>query len=121
MKRILFLFALTLALTRTVSAQTNTTNAPAPARPGSPLTTEEDQEVNKAHSAALSADPSLNDEERALWGKLKAARDSGQKPSADLMAELREFNAKLEAAMIKIDPQVQPLIAKLDASHPHQP
>ena len=128
MKRTLFFSALGLALTCTAWAQPESTNAPPPppaaappVRPGSPLSAQEDQEVNKAHSAALTADPSLNAEERNLWGKLKAARAAGAGPPPDLMVELRDFNAKLEAAMIKIDPQVEPLLHKLDAAHPHQP
>jgi len=128
MKRILFLCAWELSLTCAAWAQQDSTNtppnssppaAPQPVRPGSPLTAEEDQEVNKAHSAALFADPSLNAEERKLWGELKTARDTGQRPGPDVMAELRDYNTKLEAAMIKIDPKVEPLIAKLDAAHPH--
>jgi len=133
MKRTLLLSVLGLTLTCAARAQTDSTNAPANPAPGAPpppppavatgtpLTLEEEQEVNKAHSAALIADPSLAAEERALWGKLKAAHDAGQRPGPDVMAELHDFNAKLEAGMIKNDPKVEPLLAKLDAAHPHNP
>jgi len=128
MKRILLLSGLGLFLAGGAWAQSDSTNAsstPSPAtpppavQPGSPLSPDEDQEVNKAHSAALFADPSLAAEEKVLWGKFKAARDSGQRPGPEVMAELRDYNAKLEAAMIKADPKVEPLLAKLEAAHPH--
>ncbi len=124
MKRILFFFTLGFVLVCAAKAQTPSTNAPPippPVRAGSPLSAQEDQEVNQAHSAALAADPSLNAEERNLWAKLKAARDAGAGPTPELMTELRDFNSKLETAMIKIDPQVEPLLQKLDAAHPHHP
>jgi len=121
MKRTLLLSALGLSLICAAAAQPASTNASPPLQPGNPLTAEEGQEVSKAHSAALAADPSLAAEEQALWGKLKAARDAGAGPNPDLMAELRDFNTKLEAAMIKNDPKVEPLLAKLDAAHPHHP
>lgn len=123
MKQILLLSALALSLNGAAWAQSDSTNAPPsgppPVQHASILSPEEDQEVNKAHSAALFADPSLAAEERALWGKFKAARDAGERPSPDVMAELQDLNTKLYAAMIKIDPKVEPLLAKLEAAHPH--
>jgi len=120
MKRTLLLFALGLSLTSAAWAQSDSTNAPPPrVAPSSILSPEEDQEVNKAKCAAVFADPSLDAEERALWTKFKAARDAGQRPGADVMTELDQYNTKLYAAMIKIDPKVELLLAKLDAAHPH--
>jgi hypothetical protein len=87
-----------------------------------PLTAEENTEIDKAKSAAVFADPSLDAEERILWAKFKAARDAGQRPGADVMAELGRYNTKLYAGMIKIDPKVEPLLERLDpvyARHQH--
>jgi hypothetical protein len=118
-KKALFLSLLGLFPSCTASAQSNPTNATTLPHYGNVLTPEESQEVSKAHSAALFASPRLNDEERKLWGEFRAARDSGQRPSPDVMAELRDYNAKLRAAMIQADPNVEPVLVKLEAAQAH--
>ncbi len=74
--------------------------------------------MNNAHVVALQANPSLASEERDLAGKLNAVRDAGGQPSPDLITELHDFNSKIRAAMILADPHVEPLLAKVEASHP---
>ena len=124
MKRTFLLLALGWAMISATAAQSGSTNSssnPPPAKNTSILSSEEDQEVSKAHRAALSADPSLAATEQELWAKLKAARDAGGGPNPDLKTELLDFNTKLEAAMVKADPKVEPLLAKLEAARSHHP
>ena len=124
MKRTFLLLALGWATISAACAQADSTNSPSnppPTKNTSILSSEEDQEVSNAHRAALSADPSLAATEKELWAKLKAVRDAGGGPNPDLKAELLDFNTKLEAAMVKADPKVEPLLAKLEAAHPHHP
>jgi hypothetical protein len=84
------------------------------------LTDAEKQEMHKAHDAAVAADPSLATQEKDLMDEMKAAHESGEKPSDDLMAKMHAFREKMDAAMIKADPNVAPIIAKIKAHHgPH--
>ena len=66
-----------------------------------PLTGEEKEELRQAHDAAMQADPALDAE-----GK-------------DLKEKMNAYRKKVDAAMIKADPKVAPIIAKLEAAHPH--
>ena len=81
------------------------------------LTDAEKQEVHQAHDAAVAADPALGTEEKDLMDQMKAARESGEKPSADLMAKMHAFREKMNAAMIKADPDVAPIVAKIKAHY----
>ena len=81
------------------------------------LTDAEKQELHKAHDAALAADATLGPEEKDLWDQMKAAHDAGGKPSDDLIAKMHAFRDKMNAAMIKADPDVAPIIAKIKAHH----
>jgi hypothetical protein len=84
------------------------------------LTDAEKQELNKAHDAALAADPSLATEEKANWDAMKAAHESGTPPTDDQKAAWKAFRDKMDAAMIKADANVAPIIAKIKAHHgPH--
>jgi hypothetical protein len=58
------------------------------------LTPEEHQELMNAHKAAMDANP-------------------------DLVAEQKALQDKINAAMIKADPKVEPILAKLEAAHKH--
>jgi len=50
---------------------------------------------------------------------MKAARESGEPPSDDLKAQMKAFRDKLDAAMVKADSAVAPILAKLKAAHHH--
>ncbi len=65
------------------------------------LTDAERQELMAAHDAAMKADPSLEAEQKDLAEKQQALRK------------------KTDDAMIKADPKVEPILAKLKASHHH--
>jgi hypothetical protein len=84
------------------------------------LTDAEKQELHKAHDAAIAADPTLETEGKNLMDQMKEAHDSGTKPSDDLIAKMHAFREKMDAALIKADPNVAPIIAKIKAHHgPH--
>jgi len=81
------------------------------------LTDAEKQELHKAHDAAVAADPTLGTEEKSLKGEMDAARESGGPPSDDLKTQMHAFREKMDAAMIKADANVAPIIAKIKAHH----
>ena len=107
MKRTLLVLTLGALLTCPTFAQpAGSTNAPShqgppPGGRQGMLTDEEQQELHKAHDAALQANPDLAAEGKALTEKMEA------------------FHKKLDAAMIKADPKVAPILAKLEAAHQH--
>ena len=111
MKRTLLLLTLgaVLACPASFAQAESPTNAPSQTPPpGGPphdgrggLTEEEKQELHAAHDAAIKADPSLDTEGKALKEQMEA------------------YNKKLHAAMVKADPKVEPILAKLDASRGH--
>ena len=139
MKRLLFALTLSAAVALPALAQPTDSTAPASTNapadnppppggggPGGPgghhdhmrfLTDAEKAELKKAHDAAIAADPSLATEEEAL----KAAHEAGTPPTEDQKAQFKAFHDKLDAAMIKADPAVEPIIAKIKAHHPHGP
>src|SRR5271155_1264957 len=128
MKRIFLLLTLGAALTCPSFAQpADSTNAPPPGGPPDGgfhhdhgmgfLTDAEKAELKKAHDAAIAADPSLATEEKANWDAMKAAHESGTPPTDDQKAAWKAFHEKMDAAMIKADPNVAPIIAKIQAHH----
>lgn len=124
MKRILLVLTLGAALATPSFAQsTPSTNAPPPGghhdHDMAGLTDAEKQELKAAHDAAITADPTLGTDGKALMDQMKAAHESGQPPSDDLKAQMHAFREKMNAAMIKADPNVAPIIAKLEAAHKH--
>ncbi len=82
------------------------------------LTPEEKAEVMKAHEEALAQNPSLEAEEKDLTDKMREAHESGAMPDPDLMEQGMEFRQKLHDAMVKADPPVAPILAKLEAAMP---
>jgi len=77
------------------------------------LTDAEKAELQKAHDAAIAADPSLKTDEDAM----KAAHQAGTPPSDADKAQWMAFHQKMDAAMIAADPDVAPIIAKIKAHH----
>jgi hypothetical protein len=126
---------LTLALgTASVTgafAQTTPTT-PAPTTPAVPtdggkhnpdavLTPDERAQLEKDKAAALAANPDLQTEADNLKAQHEALKSQGASAPADakqaLHAQAKEHMQKLEAAMLKIDPSVAPILAKLKAAH----
>jgi hypothetical protein len=77
------------------------------------LTPAEKAELKKAHDAAIAADPSLETEGAAL----RASHQPGTPPSDADKAKFEAFHEKMDAAMIKADPAVEPILAKMKAHH----
>src|SRR5580698_608809 len=109
MKRFMLLLILALSLSGTIWAQQTvpTPAAPPPTTPaGAPpvaanpgqITPVEWQELRAAHAAALQANPDLTAESRKLAERMHA------------------FEDKIDAAMVKADPTLAPIIAKIEAA-----
>ena len=108
-----------------LSAQTaaSTDNAPGSKLPSPILDNDEMMQLQKAREQVLGANPDLKAEEE----KLKALHDSVQNqipaPTADqrnaMFAEWKSYQKTMRAAMLKIDPTLAPLFAKLDSARKH--
>jgi hypothetical protein len=81
------------------------------------LTDAEKAKVKKDRDAVLAADPSLAAEEKTNFEAMQAAHESGQKPTDDQIAAMKATHEKIDAAMIKLDPAVAPILAKIKAHH----
>lgn len=108
------------------SAQDSTNAAPSgPPPEGGPgghhgmkfLTADEKAELKKAHDAAVAANPDLAKQEADLHQKMEAARDSDSPPDQSLMDDGKKLHEEMDAAMIKADPAVAPILAKIKAHH----
>jgi hypothetical protein len=126
MKRFLLIIAAIVSVLGSVWAQQGqppvnpppSDKPPGEAPPPPPMLTEEEkQELHKAHDDALNADSALAAEDKQLRDKMHAAREAKQKPDVELMEALKAHHEKVNAAMIKIDPNVAPLIQKAEAAH----
>jgi hypothetical protein len=118
------LLALVLTLTSLgsgdVRAADSTNAAPNAKPPVSILDNDEMQQLKKAREKVLAANPDLKTEEE----KLKALHDSAQSqnppPTAAqrnaMFAEWKTYQKKVRAAMLKVDPTLAPIFAKLDSA-----
>jgi hypothetical protein len=117
MKNILLILTLGVALACPSFVKADdSTNAPPGGHYGHGmgfLTDAQKEELKAAREAAFAADPSLKTEADAL----KAARESGTPPSDSDKANWKAFQEKLNAAMIKADPNVAPILAEIKAHH----
>jgi hypothetical protein len=110
MKKRLLQFVLAICMMDTASAQNSTSpsamfqppppHVPNVASNSNALTPADWQELRIAKQAALKANPNLVMESEQLTQKMRA------------------FQEKLDAAIIKEDPTVAPIISKLEASRP---
>ena len=69
------------------------------------------------HIAAIAADPSLATEDKTIHDQMQADHDAGTPPSDADKAAWKAFREKMDAAMIKADAAVAPILAKLKAHH----
>jgi hypothetical protein len=90
---------------------TNATQLPAPL-----LDHDEMTQLNTAREKVFSSHPDLKAENE----KLKAMHDSTATPTADqrnaAFAEWKAYQKKMRAEMLKIDPTLRPIFAKIDAA-----
>jgi hypothetical protein len=114
--------ALAMALGVALPALADTaTNAAAAKPPPSALDNDEMVELKKAREQVLAANPDLKAEEE----KLKALHEAqGQNPPTDAQKnaaydEWKAYQKKIRAAMLKVDPSLSAIFAKLDEARKH--
>ena len=118
------------ATTTTTTTTSSTAAAPAPApvltppapnpmmeRMLSSLTPEEKNQILSARTKALADNPGLQTDEMGLMEKglmlqSGAATDSDKEA---FRAALKDYRVKLQAAMLKADPTIQPVLDKIEA------
>jgi hypothetical protein len=102
-----------------MSSSSAQTNAPAASHPPAPLLDNDEMvHLKTVREQVLAANPDLQAEEI----KLKQAHDAAQSqnPPATpeqrnaMFAEWKSYQTKVRAAMLKIDPTLVPIFAKLD-------
>ena len=121
MKKIFLLgiFAGILACPSTTKAHDDSSTSPPPPPPpphGGPmvgLTPDEKAELLKARQDAFAADPDLKTEQDAL----RASHQPGTPPTPDDLSKMKAFHEELNAEMVKVDPEVAPILAKIKAHH----
>lgn len=83
------------------------------------LTPDEQAKLEAARKKAIESDPSLKAEMEAMKQEHKAMKDAGTRPTPDqrkeMMAKRKAFEEKLDAATIKADPSVAPILEKIKA------
>jgi hypothetical protein len=129
----------TASVTATFAQTTPTTTPAAPAAPVAPatptysagdqhphrsvLTAAEKAQLKTAHDEAIATDPSLKtdaDNLKQQFAALKSKGDSATKGEMRAVhAQAREFHQKLQAAELKLDPTLAPVLAKVNAAHKH--
>ena len=133
MKTILYLtLGALLACPILANAQTSTNAAPSGPPPGGRgngdgawhggrgldfLTDAEKAEWKKAHDAVAAADPKLISDTKDVMGQLHDARESGTPPSDDLVQQAKTLHEQMDTEMVKDDPAVAPVLAKVKAHH----
>lgn len=83
------------------------------------LTEAEKAELKKAHDAAVAANPDLAKQEEAFHSQMEQDHQNGTKPDEATLAQGKSLREQMDAAMIKADPDVAPILAKIKAHHPH--
>lgn len=112
-----------------VSAEPSTQPPPpgAPAPDGRPhkrmgfLTPEEQTKLENARKQALANDPSIQADMDAIKQQRELAKQSGVKPTPEerqaMMAKMKGLKEKTDAAMVKADPSIAPIMEKIKAHH----
>ena len=77
------------------------------------LTPAESTQLEKDRNAVLAANPDLKAEADALKDQKKAAKGQGPDAKAAYKQEAKAHEQKVEVAMLKLDPGIAPVLAKL--------
>lgn len=98
----------------------NATNAPSATQLPMPMLDHDEMvQLNKAREAVFSANPDLKAENE----KLKTMHDSTATPTSEqrnaAFAEWKAYQKKMRAEMLKVDPTLEPIFAKIDAARKH--
>ncbi len=81
------------------------------------LTPAEQAELKKAHDAVAASDPALVAKMKDVMGQMHDARESGEPPSDDLKQQADSLREQMDTEMVKDDPAVAPILAKIKAHH----
>ena len=105
-----------------VPAQTtNDTNGPQ--LPPPILDNDEMTRLQNVRAQVLTANPDLKTEEEKLKALHESAQNQVPPPTAEqrnaMFAEWKAYQKKMRATMLKIDPTLGPLFAKLDEARKH--
>lgn len=83
------------------------------------LTPEEQAKLEAARKKAAETDPSIKADMEALKQEREAMKSSGVKPTPEqrqaMMAKRKAIEEKSEAAMLKADPTIAPILEKVKA------
>jgi hypothetical protein len=85
---------------------------------GGKLTPEQQAELKKDHDAVLAANPDLQKEEDDLKAKRETMSSATPEEQEALRTEMHDHMQKMHDAIVKLDPDAAPLLAKM---HHHGP
>ena len=123
MKRISLLCALLAPLLVGLTGAAPTDAPDGPQLPPPILDNDEMMQLVKARQQVLTANPDLLAEEKKLKALHEAAQKSNPPPTAEQrnadFAEWKQYQKTMRAAMLKVDPTLGPIFAKLDAARQH--
>jgi hypothetical protein len=111
------------AFAQTVPAPALTPTTPStPVPPAAPvLTADEKAHLDKVRTEALATNPDLKTEADSLKAQHQAMKAGGTAASTDdkqaFKVAKKAHEQKLQTAMLKIDPTVAPILAKIKAAH----
>jgi hypothetical protein len=100
-----------------MAADTNAASTPKP--PPSLLDNDEMMQLHKVREEVLRENPDLQSEEERLRSAHEAAQGTSMTPEqkSAMQSEWQAYQAKMRAVMLKIDPTLAPIFAKLDKAH----
>jgi Spy/CpxP family protein refolding chaperone len=122
--------SVTATFAQTTPTTTSTTTPAAPTctaggehHHGSVLTAAEKAQLKTARDEAFATDPSLKADADSLKQQFESLKSAGDSATVDqkkaLHAQARDFHQKMQAAELKLDPTLAPVLAKLNAMHRH--
>jgi hypothetical protein len=82
------------------------------------LTDAEKTQLKNAHDAVIATNPDLKAEEASLKTQRESLGDNATPEQKQaLFTQFHDFHTKMQAAMLKVDPSLAPVFAKLEAAH----
>ncbi len=113
-----------MAQAQTAEDAGTTSGAGAESNPGkarrlSFLSAGDREHLLRVRRQVLESNPDLRSEQEKLRQEMKSAKDGGSSAGVDdkkaLRSEFREHREKMNAAMVKADPTVQPILDQIEA------
>ena len=100
------------------------TNAPGSMPPMPMLDNDERVQLKKAHDEVMATHPDLKAEEEKLREMHDSAGNEAAPPSQDkrnaMFSEWKTYRQEMRAEMLKVDPTLAPIFAKLDRARRHE-